>query len=153
MTPTLEAMLEKDWDAQLFNSEKGVATQLGWRLVYHTLRSKGSRSGFPDRVLVRDRVIFAELKREKTAPTEEQIRWLDGLARAGSEVYLWRPSDLEEIGRILGKRWTLTTQMFSSSQPILVPTSSPSLCVSLGTEWRPRSLWIAGQGRVDAVAI
>ena len=71
---------------------------------YHTLRSKGSQSGFPDRVLVRERVIFAELKREKTGPTPNQIEWLDGLAIAGAEVYVWRPRDLEEIGLILSAR-------------------------------------------------
>jgi hypothetical protein len=97
----LEDILEKEWDATLFNSQKGLAPMLGWRLCYHTLRSKGSQSGFPDRLLVRERVIFAELKREKGNPTETQIEWLDGLAIAGAEVYLWRPSDLDEIAKIL----------------------------------------------------
>ena len=123
--------LEKEFDYQLFNSKKGLAPMLGWRpaLTYHTLRSKGSQSGFPDRVLVRERVIFAELKREKGKPTEAQIEWLDGLAAAGAEVYLWRPSDLEEIGRILSRR-----QEFRNGD--------------LGTPadgwWVPFSLWIGG---------
>lgn len=107
----LEDILEKEWDATLFNSQKGLAPMLGWRLCYHTLRSKGSQSGFPDRVCVRrGRIIFVELKRELTGkasvdrdrqPTEHQREWLDALAVAGAEVYLWRPSDLEEIGQIL----------------------------------------------------
>jgi hypothetical protein len=98
-------ILEKEWDATLFNSQRGLAPMLGWRLCYHTLRSKGSQSGFPDRVLIRrGRVIFAELKREKGKPTDSQIEWLDALANAGQEVYLWRPSDLEEIGRILSSQ-------------------------------------------------
>ncbi len=84
--------LEKEWDYQLFNSKKGLAPMLGWRLCYHTLRSKGSQSGFPDRVLVRERVIFAELKREKGVVSDHQREWLDGLAAAGAEVYLWLPS-------------------------------------------------------------
>ncbi len=96
--------LEKEFDYQLFNSKKGLAPMLGWRLCYHTLRSKGSQSGFPDRVLVRERVIFAELKREKGVPTPAQIEWLNGLAAAGAEVYLWRPSDLDEIAKILSHR-------------------------------------------------
>ncbi len=97
--------LEKEWDYQLFNSKKGLAPMLGWRLCYHTLRSKGSQSGFPDRVLVRERVIFAELKREKGVPTPAQVDWLNGLAAAGAEVYLWKPSDLDEIGKILAMRF------------------------------------------------
>jgi hypothetical protein len=109
----LEDILEKEWDHTLFNSKNGVAAMLGWRLCYHTLRSKGSQSGFPDRVLVRERIIFVELKRELTGkksedekrqPTEHQREWLDGLAAAGAEVYLWRPSDLDEIAKILSWR-------------------------------------------------
>jgi hypothetical protein len=100
----LEDILEKEWDHTLFNSQKGLAPMLGWKLCYHTLRSKGSQSGFPDRVLVRERVIFVELKREKTGPTPNQVEWLDGLAIAGAEVYVWRPRDLEEIGLILSAR-------------------------------------------------
>jgi hypothetical protein len=100
----LEDILEKEWDYTLFNGQKGLAPMLGWRLCYHTLRSKGSQSGFPDRVLVRERIIFVELKREKTGPTPNQVEWLDGLAKAGAEVYLWRPGDLDEIGEILSMR-------------------------------------------------
>jgi hypothetical protein len=107
----LDDILEKEWDATLFNSQRGLAPMLGWRLCYHTLRSKGSQSGFPDRVLVlRGRIIFAELKREKKVATPvsaHQREWLDGLAAGGAEVYLWRPSDLEEIGEILSARHTI----------------------------------------------
>jgi hypothetical protein len=77
--------------------------QLGWT-TYHTLRSRGSRAGYPDRTLVRERILFVELKREKTGPTDDQVEWLDKLATAGGEVYLWRPSDLDEIARILTGR-------------------------------------------------
>jgi hypothetical protein len=133
-------ILEKEWDATLFNSKRGLAPATGWKLLYHTLRSKGSRSGFPDRVLVRDRVIFAELKREKTKPTDEQKAWLDGLARAGAETYLWIPSDLNEIGRILGPRWAF----------ISYPATDLPHLASLEGPWRPASLWLPGVGRADA---
>ncbi len=103
----LAEVLESDWDAQLFRGPKALANILGWH-TYHTLRSKGSRSGYPDRTCVRERIIFVELKREKTKPTPDQIDWLDRLARAGGEVYLWRPSDLDEIGRVLAARNELT---------------------------------------------
>lgn len=121
----LDDILEKDWDAQLFGSKEGLVTLLGY-ISYHTLRSKGSRAGFPDRVLVKDRVIFAELKREKRVSSPvgpEQVMWLDRLAKGGAEVYVWRPSDWDEIGRILG-----------------TPGRPP---------WAPQSMWIAGRGRRD----
>jgi hypothetical protein len=136
----LEAVLEKEWDSMLFKasgSRPGLAPTLGWDLTYHTLRSKGSRAGFPDRVLVRgDRVIFAELKRERrvaTPLTAEQRRWLDALAGAGMECYLWRPSDLDEVAQILSKRWRFDGRTLRH----------------LDGPWTPGSLWLPGAGRSD----
>lgn len=125
----------------LFGSQKGLAPILGWRLCYHTLRSKGSQSGFPDRVLIRDRIIFAELKREQAKPTAAQREWLDGLASASAEVYLWRPSDLDEIATILGKRWTFEKGLDGRR---LLRTELVSFF--------PQSLWMPGVGRVDEAA-
>lgn len=138
--PLLDGLLEKEWDFMLFGRQKGLAPLLGWRpeLCYHTLRSKGSQSGFPDRVLVRDRIIFAELKREQGKPTETQREWLDGLAGAGAEVYLWRPSDLDEIATILGKLWTFEKGLDGRR---LLRTELES--------YAPQSLWMRGVGRVD----
>jgi hypothetical protein len=82
-----------------------LAKQLGWKR-YHTYRSEKSPAGFPDEVFVRERVIFAELKRQKGKTTPLQDEWLDALRKAGSEVYLWRPSDLPEIAKILARRIT-----------------------------------------------
>lgn len=139
----LEEMLETDWDAQLFRGPAALATMLGWT-SYHTLRSKGSKAGYPDRTLVRDRIIFAELKREPRVATPvgpEQVKWLDMLAKAGGEMYLWRPSDLEEISRILG-RWTWNPHPTHNERgrTLISPTCS----------WQPHSLWIPGVGRADS---
>ncbi len=80
---------------------------------YHTHRSQNSPAGFPDcTIIAADRLIFAELKRQKEQPTKDQRRWLDALARcrcrscgasAAADVYVWRPSDLlgETIAEIL----------------------------------------------------
>ena len=63
--------------------------------------------GFPDLVLVnkiQKRTIFAELKIEdikKGERSEKQIEWGDWLLASGAEYYLWRPSDLPDIERIL----------------------------------------------------
>lgn len=132
---TLTDLLESDWDAQLFRGPKALANILGWT-TYHTLRSRGSRSGYPDRTCVRDRILFAELKREKTRPTPDQVEWLDRLARAGGEVYLWRPSDLEEIGLVLAKRHDYI--------------SGHGELWHQGHVLRPGSLWIPGHGRRDS---
>lgn len=80
-----------------------VARLLGWR-AYHaraarlkdgSWRTAGSydSKGFPDLLLVRDRVFFAEVKVGRNKPTPEQLAWLDGLREAGAEVYVWTEAD------------------------------------------------------------
>lgn len=139
---SLTDKLEKEWDGDLFGAKRGLATLIGWD-SYWTFRSKGSRAGFPDRTVVRERVLWAELKRELTGrksedanrqPSDAQREWLDRLARAGGEVYLWRPSDLQEVALILGHPWRHDHGVLSS-------TSKPS--------WVPASAWVAGHGRYD----
>lgn len=59
-------------------------------------------AGLPDLILVRrPRVIFAELKAEGRYATPEQQAWLADLVGCNVEVYLWRPSDFDEITRVL----------------------------------------------------
>ncbi len=79
-----------------------LAALFGWR-YYHTWRSQHSPSGFPDCVLVRgDRCIFAELKVEGARPTQTQREWLAALrAVPGIEVYVWTPSQREEVVEVL----------------------------------------------------
>lgn len=60
--------------------------------------------GFPDLVLVRERVIFAELKAKTGRLRPDQVVWLDKLRETGAEVYVWRPKDLEEISQVLARR-------------------------------------------------
>lgn len=60
--------------------------------------------GFPDLVLVRERVIFAELKSKTGRLRPDQVTWLDRLRDTGAEVYVWRPKDLEDISIILARR-------------------------------------------------
>ena len=79
-----------------------LAENASW-LCYHTQDSRRSRPGFPDVVLVRDgRVIFAELKREGGKLRPEQAVWVDALSQCeGVSVYVWMPSDISDIERIL----------------------------------------------------
>ena len=137
----LEDYTESEWDGQMFRGDKSVAKMLGWRLCYHTLRSKGTQTGFPDRVLVRDRVVFVETKSMKGKPTEDQIDWLNGITRAGGEAYLWRPSDLDEAGRVLSKRW------------VFLPRPAEGGRLHDGeTYWVPGSIWVCDRGRYDSIA-
>lgn len=105
---SLVDLLERDWQTQVIGTaaKPGLARQLGWR-VYHTLRSTGSQAGYPDWTLVRERVVFLELKREKGRATEAQRDWLRALTDAGAEVYLARPRHLAAIGAVLGRRGRL----------------------------------------------
>jgi len=88
---------EKAWLAQVIR----LAEVLGWA-HYHTYDSRRSAVGFPDLVLVRrPRVIFAELKAQRTRATDAQLAWLAELRQCNQEVYLWRPEDAEKVARIL----------------------------------------------------
>jgi hypothetical protein len=87
-----------------------LAHLTGWKCFHArpAMTSKGWRTpvqadgaGFPDLVLVRERVIFAELKSEKGKLSDSQIKWLDSLERAGQEFYTWRPSLWEQIVDVL----------------------------------------------------
>lgn len=104
---SLGELTEKQWELQCVGTERhpGIARQLGWR-AYHTLRSKGSTPGFPDWTLLRERVVFVELKREgrDSKLTAAQKEWILAFLAAGAEVYVARPSDLEPLARILACR-------------------------------------------------
>lgn len=60
--------------------------------------------GFPDLVLVREVVIFAELKAKAGRLRPDQVVWMDKLRATGAHVYEWRPKDLDTISVILAKR-------------------------------------------------
>ena len=83
---------EKQFQAKIIE----VARIYGW-CVYHTFDSRRSEKGFPDLVLVRERVLFRELKTEKGRLTAYQIAWGKRLMDAGSDFAVWRPSMLDEI--------------------------------------------------------
>lgn len=92
------ALTEKQFEAQI----KEIAKLFDWR-YYHTWRSIHSPAGYPDVCMVRlSRIIYAELKSEKGKVSQKQQEWLDDLLATGKvEVYLWKPSQFEEIVEIL----------------------------------------------------
>ena len=76
--------------------------QLRHWLVYHTHDSRRSYPGFPDEILLRaGRQVVAELKSMAGRLTREQNVWLAEFARAGAEVYVWRPDDWDWIEEVL----------------------------------------------------
>lgn len=80
-------------------------------LIMHIHDSRKSQGvGFPDLVLCRPgadkepgRLILAELKSEKGRLRPEQKLWLSALKTCpGVEVYVWKPSQMDEVVQVLG---------------------------------------------------
>ena len=93
-------------ETQFLKSVVSVAEDGGW-LVYHTYDSRRSQAGFPDLVMTKaGRTIFAELKSQKGRIKAAQQNWLDELGKTqGLEVFLWRPSDMDEVVKnLMGHR-------------------------------------------------
>ena len=68
-------------------------------MVYHTFNSMHSERGYPDLTLCKPGhgVLFIELKTERGRVSSSQQQWLDALQASGAEVYVWRPSQLDDI--------------------------------------------------------
>ena len=77
-----------------------LAKACGW-LCYHPYDSRKSEAGYPDLSLCRDRLILAELKSERGRLSKPQAAWINRLRAAGVTVYVWRPSQWNEICRVL----------------------------------------------------
>ena len=93
--------VEPEADEKAFQAEViKEARRLGWR-HYHTYDSRKSAAGFPDLVLVRDRVVWVELKSATGRLTAAQEEWRDWLLAAGQEWHLWRPADWPAIVEVL----------------------------------------------------
>lgn len=94
--------LEKDFQQRVVQ----LANLLGWRVYSVPDSRRASMAGYPDLTLWKPnkRLIFAELKREKgkvSASQEETLRELNSIR--GLTAYVWRPSDWDEIERVLGE--------------------------------------------------
>lgn len=87
---------EKEWQSRVTD----FASLRGWRW-WHAYDARRSNPGFPDLVLVRDRVIFAELKTQRGRIGTAQASWLLGLRAAGATAVVWRPSDWPEVQEVL----------------------------------------------------
>ncbi len=88
-----------------------LAKMLKWRVAHFraSLNQRGEwqtavaadGAGFTDLVIVRERVIFAELKAENGKLSLEQEEWIAWLKGAKQEVYVWRPSNWKQVELVL----------------------------------------------------
>lgn len=62
----------------------------------------GDGKGFPDLVLVREKVIVAELK-ATTNVSPDQEAWLEAFREAGIDAYVWYPDDIDEVIAVLSQ--------------------------------------------------
>lgn len=104
---------------QFWHQVTELASLLGWHWLHIRKSATGTRGaggrmmwrtpvagplgkGWPDLVLMRKgRTIFAELKSEKGKTSGDQDSVLAFLVDMGFDVYVWRPSDIEQIAELL----------------------------------------------------
>ncbi len=85
------------------------AKRNGW-LAYHTHDSRKSAKGFPDLVLVRERLLFAELKTSTGKTTPEQDKWIEAIRLSGAAAHVWKPENWPEIVEILSNSESAQTK-------------------------------------------
>lgn len=102
-------LTESEWQQRVID----LAHLLGWRVAhFRAARTQtgwrtpvaADGAGFPDLILVRDRLIAAELKTQRGTVSWPQQQWLDALQAAGVETHVWRPSDWADVQRTLQMR-------------------------------------------------
>jgi hypothetical protein len=84
--------------AELMDAIVDVAHLTGWRVAHFrpARTADGWRTavqydgaGWPDLTLVRDRLVVVEVKGDRDRLRPEQHDWLESLAGAGVEAYVW----------------------------------------------------------------
>lgn len=92
---------ERDFQLQV----REYAGLCGWVFTYHTHDSRRSDAGFPDLIMIRgQRLVAAELKRERGRPTDDQRAWIDAFNNVpGCEGYIWFPSSWPHIEQVLAR--------------------------------------------------
>ncbi len=74
---------------------RSVPVKRGPRVVWET-PVQGDGAGFPDLVLVRESVLWIELKVGANTLSSAQVEWIRALDRAGAEHYVWTEHDWYE---------------------------------------------------------
>lgn len=71
---------------------RSVPVKRGPRVVWET-PVQGDGAGFPDLVLVRDCVLWIELKVGGNTLRTEQAEWIEALRAAGQDAHVWTDAD------------------------------------------------------------
>jgi hypothetical protein len=90
-------------EAQFQRQVTDLASLLGWRWA-HNADSRRTQAGQPDLTLIRERVVYAELKTDTGRVRPEQESFMAALRAAGAEVYVWRPRDFPHVKATLERR-------------------------------------------------
>lgn len=93
----LMAVSEADFQAQVI----ALAQQLGWHVVHINDSRRQRAEHWPDLVLVRDRILYRELKKVGGKLTAGQTQMLERLRRAGGDAEMWTPNDWSLIHETL----------------------------------------------------
>jgi hypothetical protein len=102
-------------EAQLFDCVIQTSHLFGWKVAHFRAArtANGWRTpvsadgaGFPDCVLVRERIVVAELKSQRGRTSDAQKDWLAVFSNANIETYVWRPENWTsgEIEQVLRRR-------------------------------------------------
>lgn len=101
--PGVPHLLEKPYQVRVIT----FAENCGWEVFHHGDSRKQVRPGvfvgdiqargFPDLVLVRERVLYRELKQDGEYLDPWQRYWAARLEAAGCDYDLWRPADWDTI--------------------------------------------------------
>lgn len=104
--PVLAAQSEKQFQEQVITT----ARQRGWHVVHFNDSRRETKNGlvgdsdargWPDLTLIRDRVLFRELKKVGGKLTVAQLEMLERLKGAGEDAGVWTPLDWPAIAEAL----------------------------------------------------
>jgi len=91
--------LAQRFDWKVMHPLPGVSPKGRWSTA-----TQGNGRGFPDLTLVRERIMFVELKADGRYLSVWQKMWRDSLLAAGGEWHCWKPAQWFDgtVERILG---------------------------------------------------
>jgi hypothetical protein len=96
----LAGALPKLTEAQFQRQVVDYAKLMGWT-VFFTHDSRHSPAGWPDLVCIRrPRIVFMEVKAERTPVTQAQTRTLAELRACGLSAFVVRPSDWQWVEKL-----------------------------------------------------
>jgi hypothetical protein len=93
----LRSVSEADFQAQVV----ALAEQLGWHVVHINDSRRQRAEHWPDLVLIRDRILYRELKKIGKRPTPGQEAMLARLRAAGGDAEWWDPTHWDVIHQTL----------------------------------------------------